>query len=455
MSSYFPKQQKTTLFEHTRLKNEAQHAPLSTRMRPRVLDEYIGQKHLLGEDRFLNQSIKRNKIPSMLLWGPPGVGKTTLAQIIANTTNMHFISTSAVTSGVAELRDAINEAREIRSMKNLGTILFIDEVHRFNKAQQDAILPHVESGAFVFIGATTENPSFEVIPALLSRTRIIKLEPLNENDISLLLEKALLDKERGLGSQPISLTNSARKLIISLSDGDARKALNCLEVASQIENPDTQGNLLIKETTIEEAFQKKSPSYDKSGDNHYETISAFIKSIRGSDPDATIYWLARMLEAGEDPMFIARRLVISASEDIGNADPNALPIAVAAQQAVNFVGLPEGSIPLAQASLYLATAPKSNASYSTLQAAKKEIQTGKYYPVPLHLRNAPTSLMKNLGYGENYRYAHNYDGHFSGQRNLPDELIGKKFYEPSKQGYEKIIYERLNAWWGMASSKDP
>lgn len=444
-------QNKSTLFEHARLKSEAMHAPLSTRMRPRTFDEYIGQRHLLDQGRLLKRAIEEDQVPSMLLWGPPGVGKTTLAQIIASATKMHFISTSAVTSGVAELRDAIAEAREIRSMKDLGTILFIDEVHRFNKAQQDAILPHVESGTFIFIGATTENPSFEVIPALLSRTRVIKLEPLQDNEISLLLDKALLDKERGLGNQKISLTNDARNLVINFSNGDARKALNCLEIASKITNPSPNGISSIEKATIEEAFQQKTPSYDKAGDQHYETISAFIKSIRASDPNAAIYWLARMLESGEDPMFIARRLVISASEDVGNADPNALPVAIAAQQAVNFIGLPEGAIPLAQASLYLATAPKSNASYLALKCAQTEIQTGKSYPIPLHLRNAPTPLMKNFGYGNDYRYSHNYEGHFSGQLNLPDEIADKKFYQPSDQGYEKIIRERLASWWGDQS----
>jgi putative ATPase len=450
----FTNLRKSTLFEHARLKSEALNAPLATRMRPRVFDEYIGQKHLLDQNRLLKRAIEEDQVPSMILWGPPGVGKTTLARIIASATKMHFISASAVTSGVSELREAIAEAREIRSMKDLGTILFIDEVHRFNKAQQDAILPHVESGTFIFIGATTENPSFEVIPALLSRTRVIKLEPLQDDEISLLLDKALLDKERGLGNQKISLTNEARRLVINFSNGDARKALNCLEIAAKIAEPSSNGVSSIEKVTIEEAFQQKTPAYDKAGDQHYETISAFIKSIRASDPNATIYWLVRMLESGEDPMFIARRLVISASEDIGNADPNALPIAIAAQQALNFIGLPEGAIPLAQASIYLATTYKSNASYLALKNAQNEIQTGKLYPVPLHLRNASTALMQNLGYGKDYRYSHNYEGHFSGQANLPEEIANKKFYQPSDQGYEEVIRKRLANWWENRSPNE-
>ena len=437
-----------SLFEHVRRKHEAEHAPLAARMRPRTLEEFVGQQHLLGEGHVLERAIRADQVPSMVLWGPPGVGKTTLAQLIAGLTKSHFIAVSAVTSGVADLRKAVEEAREIRALEERGTILFADEVHRFNKSQQDAILPHVENGTITFIGATTENPSFEVISALLSRTRVLTLKPLTDDEVSHVIRRALSDKERGLGNENVSLRPDALAFLLDVASGDARVALNGLELAAEIASQDAEGGKEISRPLVEEALQRRAPQYDKAGDSHYDTISAFIKSVRASDPDAAVYWLARMLEAGEDPMFIARRIVILAAEDVGMADPQALSVAVAAQQAVHFVGLPEGAIPLAQAAVYLATAPKSNASYMALNKAVSEVRTGRQHPVPLHLRNAATGLMRDLGYGKDYKYAHDYKGHFAGQQNLPDELANTRFYEPGTQGYEQVVRERLEAWWG-------
>ena len=437
-----------SLFEHVRRKHEAEYAPLAARMRPRTLEEFVGQQHLLGEGHVLERAIRADQVPSMVLWGPPGVGKTTLAQLIAGLTKSHFIAVSAVTSGVADLRKAVEEAREIRALEERGTILFADEVHRFNKSQQDAILPHVENGTITFIGATTENPSFEVISALLSRTRVLTLKPLTDDEVSHVIRRALSDKERGLGNENVSLQPDALAFLLNVASGDARVALNGLELAAEIASQDAEGRKEISRPLVEEALQRRAPQYDKAGDSHYDTISAFIKSVRASDPDATVYWLARMLEAGEDPLFIARRIVILAAEDVGMADPQALSVAVAAQQAVHFVGLPEGAIPLAQAAVYLATAPKSNASYMALNKAVSEVRTGRQHPVPLHLRNAATGLMRDLGYGKDYKYAHDYKGHFAGQQNLPDELANTRFYEPGTQGYEQVVRERLEAWWG-------
>ena len=437
-----------SLFEHVRRKHEAEHAPLAARMRPQTLEEFVGQQHLLGEGHVLERAIRADQVPSMVLWGPPGVGKTTLAQLIAGLTKSHFIAVSAVTSGVADLRKAVEEAREIRALEERGTILFADEVHRFNKSQQDAILPHVENGTITFIGATTENPSFEVISALLSRTRVLTLKPLTDDEVSHVIRRALSDKERGLGNENVSLQPDALAFLLDVASGDARVALNGLELAAEIAPQDAEGRKEISRPLVEEALQRRAPQYDKAGDSHYDTISAFIKSVRASDPDAAVYWLARMLEAGEDPLFIARRIVILAAEDVGMADPQALSVAVAAQQAVHFVGLPEGAIPLAQAAVYLATAPKSNASYMALNKAVSEVRTGRQHPVPLHLRNAATGLMRDLGYGKDYKYAHDYKGHFAGQQNLPDELANTRFYEPGTQGYEQIVRERLEAWWG-------
>jgi putative ATPase len=435
-----------TLFEHARKQHEDESAPLAARMRPRALAEYVGQEHLLGPGRILERAISSDQIPSMVLWGPPGVGKTTLARLIAGLTQSHFIALSAVTSGVADLRKAVEDAREIR-MGGQGAILFIDEVHRFNKAQQDAILPHVENGTIVFIGATTENPSFEVIAPLLSRARVLKLEPLTDAQLTSVVDHALTDTERGLGHSHVELDDEARAFLLTVAAGDARVALNAVELAANVTTYDADGVKRVDQATMEEVLQRRSPMYDKSGDSHYDTVSAFIKSIRGSDPDAAIYWLARMLEAGEDPMFIVRRLVISAAEDIGMADPQALTLAVAMQQAVHFVGLPEGAIAMAEATVYLATAPKSNSSYMALNKAREEVRNGRQYPVPLHLRNAATGLMKSFGYGDGYKYAHDYEDHFAGQENLPEEIADKRFYEPGSLGYEASVRERVEAWW--------
>lgn len=440
-----------TLFEHVRRQHETLNAPLAARMRPRTLEEYVGQPHLVSSGRVLERAIRADRVPSMVLWGPPGAGKTTLARLIAGLTKAHFIDISAVTSGVADLRKGIEEARELRAMSNQDTILFVDEVHRFNKSQQDAILPHVENGTITFIGATTENPSFEVIAALLSRTRVFTLKPLTDDEVSTVVARALTDKERGLGNESISVEPVALEALVQVASGDARIALNAVELASEITPADASGDKVITREIIQEALQRRTPMYDKAGDSHYDTISAFIKSIRASDPNAAVYWLGRMLESGEDPLFIARRIVIAAAEDIGMADPQALPIAVAAQQAVHFVGLPEGAIPLAEATVYLATAPKSNASYMALNKALDEIRSGRQYAVPLHLRNAPTGLMRDLGYRRGYRYSHDYDGHFSGQQNLPDELAGSEFYAPSDQGYERTVRNRIKAWWNEQS----
>jgi len=388
----------------------------------------------------------------MVLWGPPGVGKTTLARLIAELTKSHFIGMSAVTSGVADLRKAVEEARELRASDSLGTILFIDEVHRFNKAQQDAILPHVENGTVVFIGATTENPSFEVIAPLLSRARVLALKSLTDDELSIVINHALADSERGLGRENVTLDDEARVFLLTIAAGDARVALNAVELAAQVA-PVEGGKKQMDRELMEEVLQRRSPMYDKAGDSHYDTISAFIKSIRASDPDAAIYWLVRMLEAGEDPLFIVRRLVISAAEDVGLAHPQALSVAVATQQAVHFIGMPEGAIPLAEATVYLATAPKSNAAYAALNKARDEVRNGRQYPVPLHLRNAATGLMRDMGYGKGYEYAHNYEGNYSGQENLPEEIAGKRFYDPGDQGYEVTVRERIESWRRQAHLK--
>jgi putative ATPase len=436
-----------TLFEHMRKQRAGETAPLAARMRPRTLEEYAGQEHLLGPGHILARAVASDQIPSMVFWGPPGVGKTTLARLISGLTKSHFISLSAVTSGVADLRNAVEEAREFRGTEDRGTILFLDEVHRFNKAQQDAILPHVENGTIVFIGATTENPSFEVVAPLLSRTRVLRLEPLTDEQVKRIVHHALTDTERGLGNEHVELDDEAIDFLLLIASGDARVALNAIELASQVAKPDDAGVKRVNRELMEEVLQRRAPMYDKDGDAHFQTVSAFIKSIRASDPDAAVYWLARMLGAGEDPLFVARRIVISAAEDVGMADPQALPLAVAAQQAVHFIGLPEGAIPLAEATVYLATAPKSNASYMALNRAREEVRTGVQYPVPLHLRNASTGLMRSLGYGKDYQNAYDYDGHFAGQQNLPPEIAGHRFYEPSDQGYELTVAERLERWW--------
>ncbi len=434
------------LFDHKITSTFNKSAPLAARMRPRDFSDFIGQEHVIGENTPLRQSLEVGGIPSFILWGPPGTGKTSLANIVAKSSGYHFQMLSAVTVGVSELRASIKQARERLGMESQRTILFIDEIHRFNKSQQDVILPHVEDGTVVLIGATTENPSFEVISPLLSRCRVYTLTELNESNILRILKRAISDRERGLGIHESVIDDSALMLISKVSSGDARWALNTLELAVDSLSGQKISEKITRDT-VKKIVQDKSLRYDKGGDNHYDTISAFIKSIRASDPDSSVYWLARMLRAGEDPNFIARRLVISASEDIGLADPRALTVAVAAQQAVHFIGMPEGRIPLSQATLYLACAPKSNSAYKAINEAMREVSNSGDRQVPLHLRNAVTKLMEESGYGENYIYPHDYEGHFKISNNLPEELSDSRFYEPSDLGYEKFISDRLQEWW--------
>lgn len=434
------------LFNQEGTGNAKDSAPLAERMRPQKISEYIGQQHLLGEGCLLKRAIEEDKLFSMIFWGPPGSGKTTLARILAVETKSKFISFSAVLSGVKEIRAVIDEARELLERKKIKMILFVDEIHRFNKAQQDAFLPHVESGLITLIGATTENPSFEVIAPLLSRTRVLVLKPFSENDLLAIVESALKDKQKGFGQISIKIDPDALRYIVLLADGDARSALNNLEaIVSMVQNLHKDKRVISLEFA-REALLKKALLYDKDGEEHYNLISALHKSLRGSDPDAALYWLGRMLAAGEDPLYIARRMIRFASEDIGNADPQALIIAVAAQQAFHFIGLPEGELALAQAAVYLATAPKSNSLYVGYGKVKETINTKGYLPVPLHIRNAPTKLMKELDYGKDYKYAHNYADAYVPQEYLPEEIKGQIFYQPRETGFEKTIKERINAW---------
>ena len=421
-------------------------APLAERMRPQNISEYVGQRHLLAEGCLLKRAIEEDKLFSMIFWGPPGSGKTTLARILANETKSKFVSFSAVLSGVKEIRAVIDEARELLERKKIKMILFVDEIHRFNKAQQDAFLPHVESGLITLIGATTENPSFEVIAPLLSRTRVLVLKPFSEEDLLAILESALKDKQKGFGQISIKIDPNVLRYIVSLADGDARSALNNLEaIVSMVQNLQ-ENERVVSLKFAQEALLKKSLLYDKDGEEHYNLISALHKSLRGSDPDAALYWLGRMIAAGEDPLYIARRLVRFASEDVGNADPQALIIAIAAQQAFHFIGLPEGELALAQAVVYLATAPKSNSLYVGFGKVKEIINTKGYLPVPLHIRNAPTKLMKELDYGKDYKYAHDYADAYVPQEYLPEKIQGQIFYQPKETGFEKTIKERINVW---------
>ncbi|MFO7570475.1 MAG: replication-associated recombination protein A [Smithellaceae bacterium] len=429
-------------------------APLAERMRPQKLADYVGQTHLTADGTLLKRAIAEDKLFSMIFWGPPGTGKTTLSRILANETKSHFVSFSAVLSGVKEIRSVIDDARDLWEAKKKKTILFVDEIHRFNKAQQDAFLPHVESGLITLIGATTENPSFEVIAPLLSRTRVMLLKPFTEENLAAILKRALADDQRGLGKFSIQADDNAILFIVRLSDGDARTALNNLEaVASMVQSLPPEERVITAQSA-QEALLKKALLYDKDGEEHYNLISAFHKSMRGSDPDATLYWLARMLAAGEDPLYILRRMVRFASEDIGLADPRALSLTVAAQQAFHFIGLPEGELALAQAAVYLATAPKSNALYAGYGQAKDLINKTGYLPVPLHIRNAPTKLMKELDYGKDYKYAHDYADAFVAQEYLPEKLQGKTIYTPTDQGFEKMIQERVGVWRRQKDLKD-
>ena len=417
--------------------------PLADRMRPERLSEFIGQEKVLGKGTLLRRAIEEDRLFSMILWGPPGSGKTTLARIIANETSSHFETFSAVLAGVKEIRSVIETAnRELE--KGQRTILFVDEIHRFNKAQQDAFLHHVESGLITLIGATTENPSFEVISPLLSRCRVFVLDPYSEEEIYRILERALADPEKGLGELALKAEPEALRHIVWAAEGDARTALNNLEAAANLSRGAKEK--VITRDMVQEALQKKLLQYDKTGEEHYNLISALHKSLRGSDPDAALYWLARMLEAGEDPLYVARRMVRFASEDVGNADPNGLLVSMAAMQAFHFIGPPEGELALAQAAVYLATAPKSNSIYTAFGRVKRAIRDSGALPVPLHIRNAPTGLMRDLGYGRDYKYAHDYDDAFTPQDYLPSELKGQIFYRPTDRGYEKTIKSRLDKW---------
>lgn len=425
--------------------------PLAERMRPRNLDEFVGQTHVVGPDSLIRRAIEGDRLFSMVLWGPPGCGKTSLANIIASATESHFIQISAVLSGVKDIRSAIDEAKRQLQFSKKRTILFVDEVHRFSKSQQDSFLKHVESGLLTLIGATTENPSFELIPALMSRCRVITLNPLSENDIGTVIQRALEDNERGMGKRNLTLSKEALNHIVKISDGDVRAALNALEITasvlfSQTDKAIDQEPIIISLENLEKALQRKALIYDKSGEEHYNLISALHKSLRGSDPDAAAYWLMRMIEAGEDPMYLGRRMVRFASEDIGNADPNALTVALNSIEAFRFLGHPEGDLALVQAAVYLATAPKSNSLYQTINRIKSAIEETGAQPVPFHIRNAPTKLMKNLGYGKNYKYAHNYKDAYVPQGYLPDKLKGQIFYEPTERGYEKTIKRWLEKW---------
>jgi putative ATPase len=422
-------------------------------MRPGNFDEFVGQEHILGEGHVLRKSVEADQLPSIIFWGPPGSGKTTLANIIAQVTKSHFSPISAVASGVADLRRIVDEAKERRALHQQRTILFIDEIHRFNKAQQDAILPYVENGTITLIGATTENPSFEVISPLLSRCRVFTLNALTEEQVKLIVQRAIEDEERGIGKMKVELDKDAFEFLLVMSNGDGRVALNALELAASTTAPSEDGKRHIKLSAIEDAIQHRALLYDRAGEEHYNIISALHKSLRGSDPDAALYWLGRMLEAGEDPLYIVRRLIRFASEDIGMADPQALVVATSAQQAVHFIGMPEGNLALAQAVVYLATAPKSNALYTAYSRVQQDVEKTRNDPVPLHLRNPVTGLMRDVGYGKGYKYAHNFPGHFVEQQNLPDSLQGKKYYEPSDQGFEKEIEGRLRKWHGREKSE--
>jgi putative ATPase len=428
------------LFDHASGRDESG-KPLAERMRPRALEDFVGQDHVLGPGTALRRAIEADQLPSMILWGPPGTGKTTLARIVAGRTGSEFVPFSAVLGGVKEIREIVQAARERRKMERKRTLLFVDEIHRFTKAQQDAFLPHVEDGTVTLVGATTENPSFEVIAALLSRCRVVTLRALTEEEIAALLDRAVAAKEGLSGS--VTLAADAREAMARYAFGDARRALNALEVAAAAVK--LGGRTEVTRADADEALQARTILYDKAGEQHYDVVSAFIKSMRGSDPDAAVYYMVRMLEAGEDPRFVLRRMVIFASEDVGNADPQALQVAVAALQAVELVGLPEGVLPMSQAAVYLALAPKSNTSISAYGNARRLVREKGPLPVPMKLRNAPTKLMEGLGYGAGYRYPHNFEGHYVADEYLPDAIKGERIVALSESGLEKALGERWRA----------
>jgi putative ATPase len=439
-------------------------------MRPRTLAEFVGQEHILGPGKLLRRVLDAKELPSLILWGPPGTGKTTLGRLLATEAGADFIALSAVMAGVKDLREAVAEATTRRDQRDRRTVLFVDEIHRFNKAQQDALLPHVEAGTVTLIGATTENPSFEVNAALLSRTKVVVLQALSEGHLRQVIDRALLDRERGLGQVALQVADDVRALLAREARGDARRALAALEAAAAVAAdgaapgvaPAGEGEAadagtaprVIDRAAVEEALQRRTLLYDKAGDEHYGVVSAFIKSMRGSDPDAAVYWMARMLEAGEDPVFVLRRMVIFAAEDVGLADPQALSVATAALDAFRFVGLPEGVLPLTQAVVYLATAPKSNTALTTYAAAKADVDAHGALPVPAHLRNATTGLGKSLGWGSGYQYPHDHPGHHVREEYLPDPLRGHRYYQPSEQGREKAIRERLAALRAATAAAD-
>ena len=427
-------------------------APLAERMRPRTFDEFVGQQELLAPGKPLRQAIERDLLQSIILWGPPGTGKTTLARIIADTTRARYVPFSAVLAGIKEIREVMSEAERIRRATGRRTIVFIDEIHRFNKAQQDAFLPRVEAGDIVLVGATTENPSFEVNAALLSRSKVFVLRGLDTDEVTAILHRALTDPDRGLAGEHPDVDEDAVRAIAVYANGDARSALNLLEL-SVAAAPVVDGKRRVDAPRVQQAIQRRALLYDKSGEEHYNLISALHKSMRNSDPDAAVYWLARMVEAGEDPLYIARRLVRFASEDIGNADPQALTVAVAAKEAVHFIGMPEGNTALAQAAIYMATAPKSNAVYEAYSRAADDAERDVAEPVPLHLRNAPTKLMKELEYGKGYRYAHSEPDAVADMSCLPPALQGRTYYEPKERGFEKEIKRRLDGWEKIKSSR--
>ncbi len=428
------------------------HAPLAARMRPRTLEELVGQQQLAGPGTLLRRALDRGALFSLILWGPPGTGKTTLAGLLAQASEAHFDHLSAVSAGVAELRIVIKAARERRNLHGQRTVLFVDEIHRWNKSQQDAILPYVEDGTLTLIGATTENPSFEINRALLSRCRVVTLQSLDDDAIGAIVDRTLGDRERGLGNEHLSLTDEARDLLINLANGDARSALNALEVAAVAAQTDADGHRLLERQDVLDAFERRHVAYDKSGELHYDAISALHKSVRDSDPDGALYWLGRMLGGGEDPLYVARRVIRMAVEDIGMAAPQALGVCVAAQQALHFLGQPEGDLALAHAVVYLAQAPKSNRVYRAYGAVLQDVEQTRNDPVPLHLRNAVTGLMKGMGYGADYKYAHDFEDAQVDQEHLPDNLKGRRYYEPTSHGFEADVRERLR--WREPPNQD-